>query len=1149
MVTVIVGVILAATIGANVPLYTSAVSQIGMIERLNQQSDELIHIYTRITYTANADIEYSDFWQQSDDTLNEQANVFFREPFPNWVRGIYTASETAPLIHETVEGDLSVAPVQQRLRLAYYEDWQNFVTVVDGNLPEANSENYDDVFDAEAVIAVVAANEFNIHIGDIISLQPQSQQDQTALRIRISGIIQESNLEDPYWITPSPLRIDRTASHIETNLLLTRGAYNQIIDDSLPEARTRISWRILFDYEQLRFEQSSDVINALNQFETSINTLFENDPSGNLSLIYTNEVVSILRDYREEVSRLNAPFGLLLLQIGAMVLLFLVVIVTLVRRGERREIALLQSRGSYDGQILWIRGIEAMIIVLIATLISPLIARQILIVLVPALVNVERLRLSLTSTVYLYAGIAAFSALFVLIMSLRPVLRLPLISAGGSALRSETKPWWQKYYLDVLLMLFGLLGLWRLLSSNSTLIETNAGVTRADPLLLLTPAILFVAIGSLLLRFFPALMTFVTGLLSSRRGLGGLLAGWQVSREPLHYSRITFLLALSIGIGWFATSFQATIVRSQADQTYYRVGSDLRLTEFDTQQNVLAVRPSDDYDEVDGVDSITQVRRFDNVGVAVNTVSFQSGELLAVDHRSLENTAFWRSDLGELLPPVDPDNPPPDPDTFGVDLPLQPSKIGLWANMPQPALLNNNETTPLYDTLLLPLTRSTGLTLSLIDESNTIFTIPLRVNMIDGMNDFARFQQLSNPFETISDDEREELRSIINQSSGWVHFEGMLTESEYSPVGNIRLLAVNITYIAEYRFSDNENIGLYLTDLTLTDEFGEITTTNLLLHDSIELATEDSNFEGITEIRQSPEREDSVSRYVEWHPRDFITAFRLPVNYVLSSNTVIPAIVSNSFLELNNLDVGLDFTMSLDQVELRFHILDSTNFYPTMYQDERPFIIIDLTTLQDIMSQRTGQNYTPNETWIKLQDDVSESDVIQALQLSGERYRIESVESFTNMLENLETDPLSLGLIGLLFLSFIIVLVLSIISLLTYAGLTAQFRRAEFGVLRALGVSSTRLILSMALEQVMVTTIAVFIGAIIGVVLSTQILPTLATSITTQTVAPPFIVQTETNALLQYGLVMVMILFLVLIFTLLLVRQLSLAQAIKLGEE
>lgn len=1138
--TVIVGVVLAATIGANVPLYTSAVSQIGMIERLNQQPDELVHIYTRITYTANPDTSYADYWQQADEAVTDLVDTQFQNPFPNWVTGTYTGSETAPLI---LQND-TITETTERLRLAYHENWQDFVTLIDGRLPDAETDN--DI-DAEAVIGVIAANDYDIHVGDVLTLQEQSPQNPATLAIRISGIVQESNLDATYWFAPSPLRIERSASQIETNLLLTRDTLNHLISEKLPQIRTRIDWHILFDYTQLRFEQTANVINALTQFEANIKNLFDNNSSGGLSLIYTNDVIPVLRDYRQEVSRLSAPFGLLLMQIGAMVLLFLVVIVALVRRGERREIAMLQSRGSYDKQILRVRGIEAFIIALIAALISPLIARQILIVLVPALVNVERLRLSLTTTVYTYSAIAASAAFFVLLFSLRPVLRLPLISGGGSASRAETEPWWQKYYLDVVLMVAGLLGLWRLLASNSALVETNSGITRADPLLLLTPALLFIAIGSLLLRFFPAVMTFITNLLATRRGLGGLLAGWQVSREPLHYSRITFLLALAIGVGWFATSFQATIIRSQADQAHYRVGADLRITEFDSQQNIPAVRPIEDYMAIDGVDSVTQVRRIDNVGVAVNTVSFQSGELLAVDHSSLVNTAFWRSDLGEFSAPIDPNNIPPDPATFGMELPLQPQRVGLWANIPQPSLIGENNDASYFNTYLLPLVYSTNLSVTFMDASNNIFTVPLHVTQIDGISDFARFMELSDHFAPVNDPDA--LQEMVNQSNGWAYFEGTLTDTDYIPNGDIRLSAVNGIYIAEYSFANDRTIGLYLSDLSLTDANNETITTDFLLDDTInESAMDESNAE-FSEIRQSPGRPNSSSRYVEWVTNDFVTGFRLPINYPLATDATIPVIVSNSFLELNNLDVGLDFTMSLDQESLNFHIVDSLDYYPTLFQEQSPFLIVDLATLQDIMSQRTGNNYAPNETWIKLQNGASESAVIQALQLAGERYRVDTVQTFHDTLENLETDPLSVGLIGLLFLSFIIVLVLSIISLLTYAGLTAQFRRAEFGVLRALGVSSARLILSLALEQVMVTTIAVVIGAIIGVILSTQVLPTLASSITTQTIAPPFIVQTETDALLQYGLVMLMILFVVLGFTLLLVRQLSLAQAIKLGEE
>ena len=83
-------------------------------------------------------------------------------------------------------------------------------------------------------------------------------------------------------------------------------------------------------------------------------------------------------------------------------------------------------------------------------------------------------------------------------------------------------------------------------------------------------------------------------------------------------------------------------------------------------------------------------------------------------------------------------------------------------------------------------------------------------------------------------------------------------------------------------------------------------------------------------------------------------------------------------------------------------------------------------------------------------------------------------------LDKLRTNPLGLGLLGLMYLAFIMALVLSVVGLLTYAGLTAQSRRTEFGVLRALGLSSLRVVGGLALEQAFVMGIGVVLGALLG---------------------------------------------------------------------
>ncbi len=49
LLTIIVGVLLAAIIGANAPLYTATVAQIGMVDRVNDQPQAQVNIFTRFT--------------------------------------------------------------------------------------------------------------------------------------------------------------------------------------------------------------------------------------------------------------------------------------------------------------------------------------------------------------------------------------------------------------------------------------------------------------------------------------------------------------------------------------------------------------------------------------------------------------------------------------------------------------------------------------------------------------------------------------------------------------------------------------------------------------------------------------------------------------------------------------------------------------------------------------------------------------------------------------------------------------------------------------------------------------------------------------------------------------------------------------------
>ena len=117
------------------------------------------------------------------------------------------------------------------------------------------------------------------------------------------------------------------------------------------------------------------------------------------------------------------------------------------------------------------------------------------------------------------------------------------------------------------------------------------------------------------------------------------------------------------------------------------------------------------------------------------------------------------------------------------------------------------------------------------------------------------------------------------------------------------------------------------------------------------------------------------------------------------------------------------------------------------------------------------------------------------------------------------------------------------------AALTAIARQGEFGVLQALGLSSLHLVVQLAYEQVFVVFLGVGLGGILGAILSSQVVPRLALDTSSKNITPPFIVQVESAALLQYVVVIFVVLAIVLASALLLVKQLSLSRTLRLGDE
>jgi hypothetical protein len=1164
LLTVLAGVLLSAAVGALIPLYTTAVAQVSLIERLNRLPPDETNAAASLALIPSA-AEPAGLLSTTEsysDLVHDIATRYLGTPFPGWLHDVLFFGETSALSinQPAITPEPGAAPripdPTTRVFVAYYEGWTDAVSLIAGR-PPADLPPADPAADIEIVVPFEAQVALGISTNDVLELDQGGPRGGWAssrnVRARVVGIAappeSTAALARAYFMAPAPLRFVEPGGEFTAELvvLTTRTAFEQVAVDFIPDTPARVGWRLRFDHTRLPFSRSPEARAALHDFATALADAFRAAPS---PLTYRTQLVDrqiqggqpvdqgILLDYERSIRSLDAPFGLLLLQVGALVLFFLIVTAALVRRGERREIAMLQSRGAPDRSLLIIRGVEALLICAAGAALAPLIAQRVLIAITPFFADYPDLPLLLTPEVFAFAALSSGGAFLALMATLRPVLRLPLISAGGQAIRSERQPWWQRYYVDVIVAVLGAAALLRLAGRDTPLFSTAGGGAATDPFLLLAPAFLFLGLGSVLLRLFPALGSAAARILSAGSGLTGPLAAWQISREPLHYGRITFLLALAIGIGWFATSFQATVNRSHVDQAQYRVGTDVRFAERDLRLNAARARPESTYAVLPGVENATVAWRRANLNFqSIPSRPAVLTTLLGVDPTAFQTAAHWRPDLGTLAVPVPPSPAIPE---RGAPLPITPERLGLWARIDVLGAFGAH--VPDLDRLR----HRTTLYVRLLDAGGAWIIAPFEVAEIEYTTTGPQAPGLGGGGAFVA--------------NGWAYLEADLSTLDYRPAEPVRL--VSLFWNHRGRSQGGERfLRLTLAGLTAIAPDGTPHGLTLLSEPGWAFAYDSGALsEGAVTVGVADPRHGR-GLVAAWDQSAETGRAGLLLNYPAFGP--LPALASTGLLgqlgvmpgqtiEVRNVE-GVPLTIRLEGV--------AQAYYPTLYDatptdtgwaadsERQAFAIADRDSLLYMLNRRPGAAVYADEVWLKAEPGSDALALLLNAHPSDGSAALLRAQTLPGALEALHTDPLSRGLLGLMLLAFIVAMALSVVGLLTYAALTAAARRAEFGVLRALGLSPAQVIAQLTLEQLFIIGLAVALGAILGVLLSSQVVPRLAQDASGAQITPPFLVQIETEALLQYGALIAGVIALLLIASLLIVRQLSLTRTLRLGED
>jgi putative ABC transport system permease protein len=524
-------------------------------------------------------------------------------------------------------------------QIAFLSPLRGTMELVDGRMPAV----YDP--DSGAPMEVIAnealALQIGVQTGDLYLLK----KDDFEITMEIVGLWRALNPRAAYW-----------GSSVDNWLLVDEATYTGPLSDQIRDELANANWTFVASASRLL---SGDI----SRLESRIRAVEARAEQLRSGVALVTSPLEALARYKQSASGLTYLLFAFSVPILGLILTFIGLVTGLFVGGQRGEMAILRSRGATVLQVVWISLLQGAILGGVALLGGLALANFITQSIGRARSFLDfsatgGLRVTLTPAVLGY-GVLGIS-LILLILLLLPTLSAAantIVSYKQERARMQHRPWWQRYWFDLLLLVPAAYGLWMLQQQSISGMETAPDPLR-NPFLLLVPALGIFAVALFTLRLVPRLMEFVSILLRPTKSVGLLMAARTLARTPAFYSAPLILLVLTLGLSAFTASLAGTLDSQLTKQVYYNVGADMSINQLGTTFSeegagaTYTFASLEDHRAIPGVETATRVGRY-NASAAVAGGAVE-GTFLGLQRETFPQVAYWQRDfareqLGTLL--------------------------------------------------------------------------------------------------------------------------------------------------------------------------------------------------------------------------------------------------------------------------------------------------------------------------------------------------------------------------------------------------------------------------------------------------------------------------------------------------------------------
>ena len=621
----LIGNILMVAVASSNPLYTDAILQRALTKHLsNVILEENLHP-AELRFTRN-----DNYTRGTREEYQQELSIIASLPETLDIPVVLTLEEhTLNLTQAKLLGIRSDGR-NHTLTFSCLSDFSDHSTIVSGEYMSNTVENGV----IEGVVSQVLQRQNNYLVGDEYELKNLLQPNGTPYILRITGVYAASQPSDVYW--------NDRAVKLCPNIVISEEVFKSLFSGLDTSCRTSY----FLDYTAI---SPSDIDPVMAELD-ALNLRHENDPYG----YFSENITEQLKAFIPEATQFKATLLVLYTPIFALLAAFIFMVSRQLMDLEENEIAVIVSRGSKKSQIVLIYFLQALILAILGSVLGyPLgfLLCQLLGSSNAFLEFVQRqalpLTVSLNSLAFaLGAGLVACGFMTM------PVLRYANRSIVQYKVQKQSQnvvPFWQKLFLDVILLGVSLYALYSFNNQKDYLAEQVLLYGSLDPLLYLSSSIFIIGAGLLGIRLVPYVIQLLFSIGKKIWSPAVYTACLRVIRTKNQQSFIMLFLIFTISLGIFNAASARTINSNGESRIYYMNGADVVLQEAwppaDESGNGYIEPSYSKYDNVDGVASKTKVYYTENASVLSKKETLENVTLMGIHTKEFGRTANFDTTL------------------------------------------------------------------------------------------------------------------------------------------------------------------------------------------------------------------------------------------------------------------------------------------------------------------------------------------------------------------------------------------------------------------------------------------------------------------------------------------------------------------------